>query len=147
MLKKRSELMVRALGTPAVGSVSPRGRKKLWQNRFVPSLEALSERILPSVTATFSAATGVLTVMGDAQDNTLAVSRDAAGSILVNSGAVTVQGGTATVANTRLIQVFGLDGNDNLSLNETNGALPSADIDGGTGNDTLTGGSGNDTLI
>jgi Ca2+-binding RTX toxin-like protein len=113
----------------------------------VPSLEALGERVLPAVTATFSAANGVLTVTGDAQDNTVVVSRDAGGTILVNGGVVTVQGGTATVANTRLIQIFGLDGNDNLSLNETNGALPSATIDGGAGNDTLTGGSGNDLLI
>jgi Ca2+-binding RTX toxin-like protein len=114
----------------------------------VPTLEVLGERILPAVTATFSAANGVLTVMGDALDNTVAVSRDAAGSILVNSGAgpVTVQGGTPTIANTRLIQIFGLGGNDNLFLNETNGALPGANIDGGDGNDIITGGSGNDSL-
>ncbi len=88
-----------------------------------------------------------LTVIGDAQDNTIVVSRDAAGSILVNSGAVTVLGGKPTVANTSLIQIFGLGGNDNLSLNETNGALPKANIFGGDGNDTLTGGSGADLLF
>ncbi len=131
---------------PRARSVSSRWRKNPWQGRFVPSLEALGERVLPSVTATFSAATGVLTVMGDAQDNNVAVSRNAGGTILVNGGAVAVQGGTATVANTRRIQVFGLGGNDNLSLNEANGALPGADLDGGDGNDTITGGSGNDTL-
>ena len=42
----------------------------------------LDRRILPAVTATFSAAQGVLTVIGDAQDNTITVSRDAAGTIL-----------------------------------------------------------------
>ena len=110
-------------------------------------LELLDRRILPAVTATFSAAQGVLTVSGDAQDNTIAVSRDAAGTILVNSGAVTVQGGSATVANTRLIQMFGLGGDDNLSLDEANGALPKANIFGGDGNDTITGGSGNDLLF
>jgi Ca2+-binding RTX toxin-like protein len=110
-------------------------------------LELLDRRILPAVTATFSAAQGVLTVTGDAQGNTVEVSRNAAGTILVNSGAVTVQGGTATVANTNLIQIFGLAGNDNLSLNETNGALPAANLFGGDGNDTLTGGSGNDMLF
>jgi Ca2+-binding RTX toxin-like protein len=109
-------------------------------------LELLDRRILPAVTAVFSAAQGVLTVTGDAQDNTIAVSRDAGGTILVNNGAVTVQGGTGTVANTSLIQVVGLGGNDNLSLNETNGALPSANIDGGAGNDAIAGGGGNDTL-
>ena len=49
-------------------------------------------------------------MIGDAQDNSIAVSRNAAGSILVNSGAVKVMGGTATVANTKLIQLFGLGG-------------------------------------
>jgi Ca2+-binding RTX toxin-like protein len=114
--------------------------------RFI-GLELLDRRILPAVTATFSAAQGVLTVIGDAQDNTVAVSRNAAGSILVDSGAVKVLGGSATVANTKLIQLFGQDGNDNLSLNETNGAMPNANIFGGTGNDTITGGSGNDQLF
>ena len=107
----------------------------------------LDRRLLPAISAIFSAAQGVLTVIGDAQNNTIAVSRDAAGTILVNSGAVTVLGGKATVANTQLIQVFGQDGNDNLSLNETNGALPAANLFGGDGNDTLTGGSGNDLLF
>ena len=87
-----------------------------------------------------------MAVTGDAQDNTIAVSRDAGGAILVNGGAVAIRGGNATVANTRLIEVFGLDGNDNLSLDETNGALPKADMFGGGGNDTITGGSGNDVL-
>src|SRR3954454_22801226 len=81
------------------------------------ALEALDDRILLSVTASFSAATGVLTVMGDAQDNSIAVSRNAAGSIVVNGdgNVVTVQGGTPTTANTRQIQMFGQDGNDTLN--------------------------------
>src|SRR5258708_5502654 len=60
-------------------------------------LELLDRRLLPAVTATFSAAHAVLTIMGDAQDNSIAVASDAAGTILVNSGAVIVQGGTPTV--------------------------------------------------
>ncbi len=111
------------------------------------ALESLDSRVLPAVSATFAAAQGILTVIGDAQNNNIAVSRDAAGSILVNSGAVPILGGTSTVANTSLIQMFGLSGNDNLSLNETNGALPKANIFGGSGNDVLTGGSGNDLLF
>jgi hypothetical protein len=67
-------------------------------------------------------------VMGDAHDNAIAVSRNAGGKIFVNGGAVAVRGGNATVADTRLIQIFGLGGNDNLSLNETNGTLPRANI-------------------
>ena len=113
----------------------------------LPRLELMDRRILPAVTAAFVAAEGVLTVTGDAQDNTIVVSRDLAGTILVNSGAVAVQGGNATVANTSLIQVFGQAGNDQIALDESNGALPSANLFGGDGNDTLTGGSGNDMLF
>ncbi len=98
-----------------------------------------------AVTASFSG--GVLTVNGDALNNNITVSRNAAGQILVNGGAVTVLGGTATVANTATIQVFGLDGNDTITLSEVNGALPKANLFGGAGNDVLTGGSGNDQLF
>ena len=115
--------------------------------RFAPEIESLSERILPAVTATFIPAVGLLSVTGDAQNNTIVVSRDAAGKILVNGGAVTVRGGTATVANTTTISVFGLDGNDAISFDETNGALPKGQLFGGGGNDTLTGGSANDLLF
>ena len=40
------------------------------------------------------AGAGVLTVFGDNLDNNITVSRDAAGKILVNGGAVAVLGGT-----------------------------------------------------
>jgi Ca2+-binding RTX toxin-like protein len=120
--------------------------------RFRPvdltGLELLDRRVLPAVTATFSAAQGVLTVMGDDLDNSIAVSRHAAGTLVVNGdgGIVTVQGGPATAANTRLIQIFGLGGNDNLTWART-ANLPAARIDGGTGDDVITSGSGNDTLV
>jgi Ca2+-binding RTX toxin-like protein len=100
-----------------------------------------------AVTASFDPASGVLTVIGDALDNTITVSRNAAGNILINGGAVAIQGGSATVANTALIQGFGLGGNDTITLNEANGALPAANLFGGEGNDILTGGSGNDQLF
>ena len=100
-----------------------------------------------AVTATFNPATGLLTEFGDTLDNTIITGRDAAGNILVNGGAVVIAGGTPTVANTSLIQAFGQDGNDTISLDETSGALPSADLFGGAGNDTLTGGSGADQLF
>jgi Ca2+-binding RTX toxin-like protein len=101
-----------------------------------------------AVTSTFSSFNGgILSTFGDNLDNTIVFSRDAAGKILVNGGAVAVIGGTPTVANTSLIQAFGLAGNDNISLNEANGALPAADLFGGAGNDTLTGGSGADLIF
>ena len=102
---------------------------------------------IQAVTASFSAATGVLSVFGDAADNTLTISRNAAGNILVNGGAVQILGGTPSVANTSMIQVFGLSGNDRIVLDESNGALPRATLFGGAGNDSITGGSGNDMLF
>jgi Ca2+-binding RTX toxin-like protein len=108
------------------------------------ALEPLGARITPAVNAFFSA--GVLAVTGDNLANTIDISRDAAGKLLINRGAVSINGGNATVANTTLIQVFGNGGNDAISLNEANGALPKAFLDGGNGNDTLTGGSGNDQI-
>jgi Ca2+-binding RTX toxin-like protein len=134
MLKKKSLPVARS------------ARKQPKQGRPVPALESLADRILPAVTAVFVPPAGVLTVLGDAGNNTITVSRDAAGNILVNGGAVAIRGGTATVANTSLIQVFGQAGNDQISLDEANGALPAAHLFGGAGNDTLIGGSGNDLL-
>lgn len=100
---------------------------------------------MPAVYATF--ALGTLTVFGDSLDNTITISRNAAGAIQVNGGAVKVMGGTPTVANTTTISVFGQGGNDTISLSETNGALPKANLFGGAGNDVLTGGSGADLLF
>jgi Ca2+-binding RTX toxin-like protein len=100
-----------------------------------------------AVTASFTPGSGVLTVFGDGLDNSITVSRDPAGKLLVNGGAVNVAGGTPTVANTALIQVFGQPGNDTITLNESGGALPRANLFGAMGNDTLSGGSGGDQLF
>src|SRR3954451_6589521 len=108
------------------------------------TLEPLEPRRLFSVTA--NSGGGALTVTGDANANAITVSRDAAGRLLVNNGAVTIAGPTPTVANTGLIRVFGADGNDTLALDETRGAIPKASLTGGNGNDTLFGGSGADAL-
>jgi len=98
-----------------------------------------------AVTANFSA--GILSVLGTGLNNTIVLGRNAAGTIVVNGGAVAVKGGPATVANTKLIQAFGLDGNDIITIDESNGAMPAANLFGGAGNDTLTGGSGGDMLF
>ncbi len=100
-----------------------------------------------AVTATFLPGAGLLSAIGDNLNNTITFSRNAAGNILVNGGAVSVKGGTPTVANTSKLQAFGLGGDDNLTLDEANGALPAAQLFGGAGNDTLTGGSGADQLF
>src|SRR6185369_3338083 len=73
----------------------------------------------------------------------------------VNGGTLPVTGGPATVANTALIRILGLDGNDVLTVDDGNGPMPPANLQGGNGDDTLTGsaaadeldgGPGNDTL-
>ena len=110
------------------------------------TLESLEDRRLLAVTASFSATTGILSVVGDSSDNVIEISRAANGNILVNNGNVQIQGGTATTQNTARIFGFGLAGNDQISLNEVNGALPDAVLLGGSGNDLLIGGSGQDIL-
>jgi hypothetical protein len=44
--------------------------------RFLPTFEPLAERVLPAITATFWPGVGVLTVFGDAQDNTITVEKE-----------------------------------------------------------------------
>jgi len=97
-----------------------------------------------SVSAFF--AEGVLTVTGDEHNNTLVVSRDAAGTLLVNGGAVPVTGGVPTIANTTLIRILGLEANDVLRVDDGNGLLPPANLLGGEGDDTLTGSANIDEL-
>jgi Ca2+-binding RTX toxin-like protein len=124
-----------------------KSRRSSTVGRFTPAVEVLDERIAPAVTASFVPGAHTLTVFGDNLDNTITISRNAAGTILVNGGAVATPGGTPTVANTSLIQVFGQGGNDAIALDEANGTLPAAQLFGGAGNDTLTGGSGDDLLF
>src|SRR4051812_27099274 len=100
-----------------------------------------------AIKATFFPGSGSLSIFDDGQDNTVSVSRDAAGRILVNNGAVAITGGQPTVANTGVIQVFGTAANDTISVDESNGAMPAVQLFGGAGNDTLIGGSGNDELF
>ena len=115
--------------------------------RVVSGFESMEPRLMLAVTASFAPQAQTLMIMGDAANNTIEVSRDAAGTILVNGGAVAVLGGTPTVDNTALVQSYGHGGNDTISLNEANGALPQTHLFGGAGNDVLTGGSGNDQIF
>jgi Ca2+-binding RTX toxin-like protein len=113
----------------------------------------LGSGMIVGVTGTASAATtatfagGVLTVFGDGGPNVIEISRDVAGTIVVNGGAVTVTGGSPTVATTTLIHVSGFGGDDVISLDERNGALPPARLLGGSDHDSLTGGSVADELF
>ena len=100
-----------------------------------------------AIKASFIPGAGLLSVFGDDLDNAVTISRNAAGLILINGGAVQIIGGQPTVANTTQMLVFGQAGNDMLVLDESNGALPPAQMFGGAGNDTLVGGSGGDLLF
>jgi hypothetical protein len=77
---------------------------------------------VPGVSASFTS--GVLTVRGDRHDNTIVISRDAAGTILVNGGAVPIDG-APTVANTTSMIALGSAGKDTITLDARN---PSADV-------------------
>ena len=100
-----------------------------------------------AIKANFFPGARLLSTSGDNADNTIIASRNAAGNILINNGAIPVVGGSPTVANTDTIDIFGQGGNDTIALDEANGALPSANLFGGNGNDVLTGGSSADLLF
>src|SRR5687768_937573 len=104
---------------------------------FRPALEALEQRALMTVTATYYAAYDYLYVAGDAADNTITVTVNNAGAISVTSNgqAVAITGGVANTGNTNFVKIRGLDGHDRLTLN---GNLE-AWIFGDNGNDTLQG--------
>ena len=99
-----------------------------------------------SITGSFSGAHRQLTFTDNNNSDNLTIGRDLGGTLLGNGGAVSISGGIATLGNTDLIKVLGNGGNDIIRLDEANGALPAAQIYGGSGDDTLTGGSGNDIL-
>src|SRR5262245_61862503 len=115
---------LRRLLTGKAGPVPRTGRKKPGHARFMPAVEPLAERVLPAVTATFLPGAGALLIFGDARDNTIVVSRDAAGTILVNGGAVNVLGGAPTGAHPALRQALRQAGTDRLDLDRTHGRLP-----------------------
>jgi hypothetical protein len=110
--------------------------------RAAAIIEPLPSRVMLSVTAALAG--GTLFVTGDDQNNVITISRTVGGTILVNNGTVTIVNAPATVNNTNHFHLVAGEGNDNISLDETNGPLPGAALFGGPGNDTLTGGSGID---
>src|SRR2546430_7320124 len=91
-----------------------------------------------AIKATFFPSAGILSEVGDGVDNTIVTSRDAAGQLFVNGGAVPINGGQTTVAHTSTIPVFGQGGNDTIALDESKGALPPAQLFGGARNHTPT---------
>ncbi len=113
------------------------------RQRAEQGLQAGVEVILSAV---FDPGTGILTVVGDLQGNTLSVGRNARDFLLVNQGAVPISGGVPTIMNTTLVRMLGLGGDDQLSLDLTGGSLPRCHLDGGPGADALRGGLLEDVL-
>lgn len=115
-----------------------------WRHslRWQPMLERLPDRITPRVTTAFSG--GFLEIDGDGAANTIQLTRNAAGAILLNGKAIN---GQPTVTNTSKISIAGGGGNDVITVAALTGFAGAITLDGGTGNDTLTGGGGNDVLL
>ena len=115
-------------------------------------LEKLEDRTVPAVQAFF--ASGILSVLGDAQANQIVVKADANGAIQVTDQgqavSITALSGQATRDQLIHVSVEGRGGDDTIttdaSLNTiVNGTLaksPTATLLGGGGNDTITAGHG-----
>lgn len=123
-----------------------RGRSARRSKLLRPRCEPLESRALLAVTASFSAASGLLSVVGDAEDNVISIAWADDGRVLVNNGEVDISGDTPNANNFHAISALGMDGNDEIVLDESNGALPNATLDGGRGNDLLMAGDGADVL-
>lgn len=127
----------------SAGTKIRRARNERPRGQMAAMIEPLDPRVMLSVTALFSG--GTLRITGDDQNNVITLSRNAGGAVFVNGGAIAIQGNPgANVTNINSVLIEGAGGNDVVTLDETNGALPAAGIFGGDGNDSLTGGSGDD---
>src|SRR5947208_15871932 len=75
----------------------------LGRQRAGVAMESSAALAPTGITALFLAPQHELVVIGTPQDDNIVVSRDAAGKLVANGGAVRILGATATVANTSLI--------------------------------------------
>src|SRR5262249_60720621 len=74
--------LLKTMARPA----SRRGGKKLAARRFSPELEPLADRVLPAILAVFTPGAQTLSVFAASPNNTIAISRDAAGQTLIKRG-------------------------------------------------------------
>ena len=106
-------------------------------------LFAVPANAVSAPTITFTQ--GVLSVVGDAGNNTLVVGSTPAGTITLNG--TEVLGGAPTRFNVTRVHLDGGAGDDTLKLDETNGQMPPGELIGGEGRNSITGGSGDDTIV
>jgi Ca2+-binding RTX toxin-like protein len=115
-----------------------------WPKSFRPQLEVLLARVVPAVTFTFDAATGLLAVAGDGASDAIVVRTDpASGEVLANNLAT---GASLTTLNA--LSVNGNGGNDVIDLSQLNVSFLDTDptVLGGAGNDTITGSARQDRI-
>src|SRR5262249_58913197 len=105
----------RSVSCPAY---KPVGIRPVHSQRALRRGQIFERTTTMAIHASFN--TGVLTETGDNLGNTITTSLDAAGQILVNGGAVSIDGGQPI--NTTEIVVSGGNGDDTISLG--NAALP-----------------------
>jgi hypothetical protein len=96
-----------------------------------------------AITASFSPRAKLLLVFSDNVDEAITISRNVAGQILVNGGAVSIRGGQPTIANTAEIQAFSKSGEGKIIIDESNGALPATELFDSGGDTVLRGGKNN----
>jgi Ca2+-binding RTX toxin-like protein len=117
----------------------------LFQPQF--SLEQLESRRLLSTVLTVDVSQGgfALLVQGTAGNDTINVSQQSSGDILVNVNGVTEYNGAPPTAEVGRIVIFGDDGNDDIAIATNVDYF--AHIHGGNGADRIRGGSRADVLI
>jgi Ca2+-binding RTX toxin-like protein len=104
------------------------------------------------ITANFSPAAGVLTIKGSNANNSIVVSRDPTDQFVINGGQVPIAGGTPTLTTTSRILIFGLAGDDGITVEpmSTTPPPPSVTIFGSAGNTfeeiAFSARGGNDTI-
>jgi len=104
---------------------------------FKPRLEVLEDRQVPTVTTSFNAATGALTISGDKRANLIDIVSDGAGSITVTGDGVT----TGPFFGITSLNVKAGSGNDRITYTSPgdvfNGGAFNVNIDMGGGSDTF----------
>jgi hypothetical protein len=100
-----------------------------------------------AITASFSPRARLLLVFSDNADAAITISRNVAGQILVNGGAISIRGGQPTIANTAEIQAFSKGGEGKIIIDESNGALPATELFDSGGDNVLRGGKGNIRVV
>src|SRR5262245_63769318 len=111
----------------------PQRGRPAARTRCLLSLEPLESRLTPAYSGSFSG--GVLTVTSNDAGDTMILSADRSGHILLNDSLIR---GRPTLSNTGRVKIIGNGGDDTASLAGLGGWAGRATLRGGDGNDTLT---------